>query len=30
MKDLTNPGWIKFKGILFLLIGMLASVLLIL
>ena len=30
MKDLTNPGWIKFKGILFLIIGLLASTLLIL
>src|SRR5881398_2572435 len=30
MKDLTNPGWIKFKGILFLLIGIMASTLLIL
>lgn len=28
MKDLTSPGWIKFKGILFLLIGILASALL--
>src|SRR4030095_8015162 len=28
MKDLTNPAWIKFKGILFLAIGILASVLL--
>ena len=28
MKDLTNPGWIKFKGVLFLLIGILASALL--
>src|SRR5882762_9070134 len=28
MKDLTNPNWIKLKGILFLLIGLLASVLL--
>jgi len=30
MKDLTNPNWIKLKGILFLLIGLLASVLLLL
>jgi hypothetical protein len=30
MKDLTNPGWIKFKGILFLLVGVLSAVLLIL
>ena len=30
MKDLTNPNWIKLKGILFLLIGVLASVLLLL
>jgi hypothetical protein len=30
MKDLTNPRWIKFKGVLFLLIGLVASVLLIL
>ena len=30
MKDLTNPNWIKFKGILFLLVGIIASVLLIL
>ena len=30
MKDLTNPNWIKFKGILFLVIGLLASVLLVL
>jgi hypothetical protein len=28
MKDLTKPAWIKFKGILFLLIGILASALL--
>jgi hypothetical protein len=28
MKDLTNPGWIKFKGILFLIVGLLAAVLL--
>ena len=30
MRDLTSPGWIKAKGILFLLVGILASVLLIL
>jgi len=30
MKDLTSPGWIKAKGILFLLVGILASVLLVL
>ena len=30
MKNLTSPFWIKFKGILFLLVGMAASVLLIL
>ena len=29
MKELTNPGWIKLKGILFLVIGVLSSVLLI-
>jgi hypothetical protein len=28
MKDLTNPGWIKFKGILFLIVGLLAATLL--
>lgn len=28
MKDLTNPFWIKLKGILFLLIGIVAVVLL--
>ena len=28
MKDLTNPSWIKLKGILFLLVGFLASILL--
>ena len=27
MKDLTNPVWIKVKGILFLLIGIAAAVL---
>ena len=30
MKDLTSPGWIKAKGILFLLVGILASLLLVL
>ena len=30
MKDLTNPTWIKAKGILFLLVGLAASTLLIL
>ncbi len=25
MKDLTNPVWIKFKGILFLVVGLLSS-----
>ena len=30
MKDLTNPGWIKLKGILFLLLGILAGALLVL
>ena len=30
MKDLTNPSWIKFKGILFLVVGLLAATLLIL
>lgn len=30
MKDLTDPRWIKFKGILFLIVGMLASALLVL
>ena len=29
MKDLTDPRWIKVKGVLFLLVGVLASVLLI-
>src|SRR3989440_12555233 len=29
MKDLTNPNWIKVKGILFLVIGLLASLLLV-
>ena len=28
MKDLTNPNWIKAKGILFLIVGLLAAVLL--
>lgn len=30
MKDLTRPAWIKLKGILFLLVGLLAATLLIL
>jgi len=30
MKDLTNPGWIKAKGILFLLVGILSATLLVL
>jgi len=30
MKDLTNPAWIKTKGLLFLLIGLLAASLLVL
>ena len=30
MKDLTNPTWIKLKGLLFLAIGLLSSVLLVL
>jgi hypothetical protein len=30
MKELTNPGWIKFKGILFLLIGIISALLLLL
>lgn len=30
MKDLTNPRWIKFKGVLFLVIGLAAAALLIL
>lgn len=30
MKDLTSPTWIKVKGILFLLVGILAAVLLVL
>jgi len=30
MKDLTDPRWIKFKGVLFLIVGVLATVLLIL
>ena len=30
MKDLTNPKWIKLKGLLFLVIGLLASLLLLL
>lgn len=28
MKDLTDPRWIKFKGILFLIVGLLSSALL--
>jgi hypothetical protein len=28
MKDLTNAGWIKFKGLLFLAVGIVAAVLL--
>ncbi len=28
MKDLTDPRWIKFKGILFLVVGLLAAALL--
>ncbi len=30
MKDLTNPNWIKLKGILFLLVGLLSTGLLVL
>ena len=30
MKDLTNPTWIKVKGILFLLVGLAASILIVL
>jgi len=30
VKDLTNPNWIKLKGVLFLLVGLLASLLLVL
>jgi len=30
MKELTNPAWIKLKGFLFLIIGLLAALLLIL
>ena len=30
MKDLTNPNWIKAKGILFLVVGLLAAALLVL
>jgi hypothetical protein len=30
MKDLTNPAWIKAKGLLFLLLGLLAATLLLL
>lgn len=29
MKDITDPRWIKFKGILFLIVGLLSSALLI-
>ena len=29
MKDITNPAWIKAKGLLFLIIGLLASVMLV-
>ena len=28
MKELTNPGWIKVKGLLFLLVGLAAALLL--
>jgi len=28
MRDITNPGWIKVKGLLFLVIGLIASALL--
>jgi hypothetical protein len=28
MKDITNPNWIKIKGLLFLLVGAIASILL--
>jgi len=30
MKDITNPSWIKAKGIMFLLVGILAATLLVL
>jgi hypothetical protein len=30
MKDLISPGWIRVKGLLFLVVGLLASVLLVL
>jgi hypothetical protein len=30
MKDLTNPAWIKFKGILFLFLGLISAMLLLL
>ncbi len=30
MKELTHPGWIKFKGILFLLVGLASTLLLLL
>lgn len=29
MKDLTNPFWIKFKGFLFLFLGLMAAVMLV-
>ena len=29
MKDLTDPRWIKFKGVLFLVVGVIASTLLV-
>jgi hypothetical protein len=30
MKDLTNPNWIKLKGVLFLIVGVLSATLLVL
>jgi hypothetical protein len=30
MKDLTDPRWIKFKGVLFLVVGVIAATLLVL
>jgi hypothetical protein len=30
MKDLTHPGWIKFKGLLFLALGIVSALLLVL
>ncbi len=30
MKDLTNPKWIKFKGLLFLLVGLFSAMMLLL